>query len=220
MEKYLALIILAAPGFIAAKIAAILGVTSPKHGEIDSLASYLSYSFFSVLIAIIISLQLGIVDLSENWQGFTEKFSSVGFTVNLLLTTLFSAIAVGLSWALFGNNLFLRVLNFINVKSGRNKRCMNGSLLNRIFDDGREHFVIVSKDGNKVAVGFIYSASDPSADKMELVVTEYPEYRTELKKVEDNPDYQSYLRNVLQSYVDIKNNIVITETEYPPEWCP
>lgn len=53
---------------------------------------------------------------------------------------------------------------------------MNGSLLNRIFDDGKENFIIVSKDGNKVAVGFIYSATDPSAGKMELVVTEYLEY--------------------------------------------
>ena len=99
MEKYLALIILAAPGFIAAKIAAILGITSSKRGEIDSLASYLSYSFFSVLIAILISSQIGIVDLSENWQDFTDKFSSVGFTVNLLLTTLLSAVIVGLDSA-------------------------------------------------------------------------------------------------------------------------
>lgn len=218
MEKYLALIILAAPGFIAAKIAAILGITSSKRGEIDSLASYLSYSFFSVLIAILISSQIGIVDLSENWQDFTDKFSSVGFTVNLLLTTLLSAVIIGLSWALVGNKLFLQVLNFINVKSGRNKRRMNGSLLNRIFDDGKEHFIIVRKDSEKIAVGFIYSATDPSAGKTELVITEYPEYRAELKKVENNPDYQSYLRNVLQTYIDVENNIVITETEYPPEW--
>ena len=43
MEKYLSLIILVAPGFIAAKIANILGITSSKRGEIDSIASYLSY---------------------------------------------------------------------------------------------------------------------------------------------------------------------------------
>ena len=156
MEKYLSLIILAAPGFIAEKIANALGVTSPRKGEFDSLAGYLSYSFFSVLLAIIISASTGMVDLSENWQDFTNKFSFVGFTAKMLLTTLFSAVAVGSSWALFGNKFFMRILNFVNVKSGKNKRNLAGSLLNRIFDDGKEHFIIVRKGGEKIAVGFIY----------------------------------------------------------------
>ena len=95
MEKYLSLIILAAPGFIAERIANILGVMSSKKGEFDSLAGYLSYSFFSVLLAIIISALTGMVDLSENWQDFTEKFSSVDFTIKMLITTLFSAAIVG-----------------------------------------------------------------------------------------------------------------------------
>ena len=218
MEKYLSLIILAAPGFIAERIANILGVMSSKKGEFDSLAGYLSYSFFSVLLAIIISALTGMVDLSENWQDFTEKFSSVDFTVKMLITTLFSAAIVGSSWALIGNKLFMRILNFVNVKTGKNKRYMTGNLLNRIFDDGKEHFIIVRKNGEKIAVGFIYSASDPTDDTAEIVITEYPEYRAELEKAEKNPDRPSYLQNILQTYIDIKNNIVITETEYPPEW--
>ena len=91
-------------------------------------------------------------------------------------------------------------------------------MLNRIFDDGKEHFIIVRKDGEKIAVGFIYSASDPIDDTAEIVVTEYPEYRHELEKAEKDPDRPSYLKNILQTYIDVKNNIVITETEYPPEW--
>lgn len=219
MEKYLSLILLAAPGFIAERIATVLGVTSPKRGEFDSLARYLSYSFFTILVTVAISALTGLVDLSENWQDFTEKFSSVGFTVKLLGITLFSAVIVGVSWALVGNKLFLRIFNFINVKAGGNKRNFDGSLLNRIFDDGREHFIIVRKDGKDIAVGFIYSASDPFDDNSEVVITEYPEYRAEWKKVTDT-DQPSYLRNVLQTYIDIKNNLVITETEYPPEWAP
>lgn len=218
MEKYLSLILLAAPGFIAERIATVLGATSTKRGEFDSLAGYLSYSFFAILVTIAISALTGIVDLSENWQDFTEKFSSVGFTVKLLGITLFSAVTVGVSWALVGNKLFMRILNFINVKTGGNKRNLDGSLLNRIFADGKEHFIIVRKDGKEIAVGFIYSASDPFDENSELVITEYPEYRAELKKVTDS-DQPSYLRNILQTYIDIKNNIVITETEYPPEWA-
>ena len=218
MEKYLSLIILAAPGFIAERIANALGVTSPRKGEFDSLAGYLSYSFFSALLAIVISALSGTVDLSENWQDFTEKFSSVGFTAKMLLTTLFSAVIVGSSWALLGNKLFMRVCNFINVKTGKNKRHLTGSLLSRIFNDGKEYFIIVRKDGEKIAVGFIYSASDPADDNTEIVVTEYPEYRAELEKAETEPDRPSYLKNVLQTYIDVKNNVVITETEYPPEW--
>lgn len=218
MEKYLSLIILAAPGFIAERIAAALGVTSSKRGEFDSLARYLSYSFFTVIISVLIAAFAGLVDLSENWQDFTDKFSSVGFSVKLLAVTLFSAVSVGLGWALFGNKLFMSALNFINVKAGRNKRNLDGNLLNRLFDDGKEHFIIVCKDGKKIAAGFIFSASDPADGNTELVITEYPEYRAELERSENQPDRPSYLKNVLQTYMDVKNNIVITETEYPPEW--
>lgn len=218
MEKYLSLIILAAPGFIAERIATALGVTSAKRGEFDSLARYLSYSFFTVIVAVTISALTGAVDLSDTWQDFTNKFSSVAFTVEFLAITLFSAVIVGLTWALFGNVLFMRTLNFINVRSGRNRRNLDGNLLNRLFDDGREHFIIVRKDDRTIAVGFIYSASDPADGNSELVITEYPEYRAELQRAENEPDRPSYLKNILQTYLDVKNNLVITETEYPPEW--
>lgn len=217
MEKYFALILLAAPGFIAEKIATVLGITSPKRGEFDSLASYLSYSFFALIIAIAISAASGIISLSEDWQDFTAKFSSVAFTAEFLIIALISAFIVGSFWALIGNNLVMQILNFINARTGKNKRNLDGSLLNRTFADGKEHFLIVRKDGKDVAVGFIYAASDPFDDNSEVVITEYPEYRAELKKVKET-DQPSYLRNVLQTYIDIKNNLVITETEYPPEW--
>lgn len=218
MEEYLSLIILAAPGFIAERISTALGVTSAKRGEFDSLARYLSYSFFTVIVAVTISALTGAVDLSDTWQDFTNKFSSVAFTVELLAITLFSAVIVGLTWALFGNVLFMRAMNFINVRSGRNRRNLDGNLLNRLFDDGREHFIIVRKDDRTIAVGFIYSASDPADGNTELVITEYPEYRAELQRAENEPDRPSYLKNILQTYLDVKNNLVITETEYPPEW--
>ena len=70
------------------------------------------------------------------------------------------------------------------------------------------------------AAGFIFAASDPFDDKSELVITEYPEYHIELERAEKFPDRPSYLRNVLRTYIDIENNLVITETEYPPEWSP
>ena len=197
MEKYLSLIILAAPGFIAERIATTLGVTSPKKGEFDSLAAYFSYSFFAVIVAIAISAATGTVDIVGSWHDFTAKFSSVAFTVNRLVITLISAVIVGATWALVGNRLFMRALNFINVKTGRNSRTLGGSLLNRLFDDGREHFIIVRKDDNIVAAGFIYSASDPADGNSELVVTEYPEYRAELQRADNQPDRPSYLRNVL-----------------------
>ena len=220
MEKYLTLILLAAPGFIAARIALVLGLTSAKKGEIDSLAGYLSYSFFAVLVTIIISAATGIIDLSGSWQDFTGKFSSVDFTIKMLFITLFSGVIVGSSWALVGQRLFMNFFNKLNVLTGRNIKSTGGSLLNRIFNDGKEHFIIVRKDGKKIAAGFIFAASDPFDDKSELVITEYPEYDAELKRVENFPDRPSYLRNVLRTYVDIENSLVITETEYPPEWCP
>lgn len=114
----------------------------------------------------------------------------------------------------------MNFFNKINVRMGRNIKNTGGSLLNKIFDDGKEHFIIVRKDGKKVAAGFIFAASDPFDDKSELVITEYPEHHTELERAEKFSDRPSYLRNVLRTYIDIENNLVITETEYPPEWSP
>ena len=142
MEKYLSLILLAAPGFVASSIARVFGVATNKKGEFESLANYLSYSFFSILLAVVISAALGIVDLNENWQSFSEKLSSIKISVEVLLIALISGILVGTAWSVFLNNLFMKWLNKINILLGRNKRNLGGSLLNRLFDDGSEHFVL------------------------------------------------------------------------------
>ena len=154
----MSLILLTAPRFIAERIATVLGAASTKRGEFDSLAECLSCNVFAILVTIAISALIGIVDLSENWQAFTEKFSSVSFTVKLLGITLFFAVTVGASWALIGNKFVMKILNAINVKTGGNKRNLDGNLLNRIFADGKEHFIIVRIDDKDVAVVFICSA--------------------------------------------------------------
>ena len=117
---------------------------------------------------------------------------------------------------MFLNNLFMKWLNKINILLGRNKRNLSGSLLNRLFDDGSEHFVLVQKDGRDLAVGFIFSASDPFDEKTELAITEYPQYREELKKTREGKE--TPLSNTRQVYIDVENGIVITETDYPADW--
>ncbi len=216
MEKYLMLILLAAPGFVASSIAKGFGVATAKRGEFESLANYLSYSFFSILLTVTISAALGIVDLNGNWQSFSEKLSSVKISVEVLLIALISGASVGILWSLWLSNLFIKALNKINILCGRNKRNLNGSLLNRLFDDGSEHFVLVQKDGRDLAVGFIFSASDPFDEKTELAITEYPQYREELKKAKEGKE--TPLANTRQVYIDVENGIVITETDYPSDW--
>lgn len=216
-EKYILLILLAAPGFIANHIATILGVTSAKKGEFETLGGYLSYSFFAVLLTIFISALLGLINLTDSWQSIAVNMTSINFSVKLLIIALIAGVLTGLFWALFLNNFVVQMLNKINVATGQNKRNLNGSLFNRLFADGKEHFIIVTKDGKNLAVGFIYSASDPFDSKTELSVTEYPEYRAELKKITETAE-PSPLRNVLQTYIDIDNGIVITETEFPQNW--
>lgn len=217
MEKYIGLVLLAAPGFIASHISNVLGVTSARKGEFETLGGYLSYSFFAVLLTICISILTGMLKLNSTWSTMATEINSVGFTLKILIIGLISGVITGILWALLLKKIIMKVLNKINIKTGRNKRYTNGSLFNRLFADGKEHFIIVSKDGRDIAVGFIYSASDPLDNRMELSVTEYPEYREELKKAREK-DVPSPLKNILQTYVDIENNIVITETEYPPAW--
>ena len=66
-------------------------------------------------------------------------------------------------------------------------------------------------------MGFFDACNDPQDEREELSLVEYPEYREEWQRVKDG-EKDSYLYNTVQTYVDASNGIIITETEYPPEW--
>ena len=215
MEKYIALIVLSAPGFVAYNVACGLGVTSPKKGEFSSIAAYLSYSFFSVLLCGIILSAAGLIDFNAPLP--VEETFSTGRIILFLFVALLTGIFIGVIWGVFGDKFFNQALNILNVKLNRNKKSLGGSLLNKIFNDGKDHFIIVRKDDKIISVGFIFAASDPFDDRVELVITEYPEYREELKLAETEGK-NSPLKNTLQTYIDISSGFVITETEYPAGW--
>lgn len=119
MEKYVALILLAAPGFIARHISTLLGVTSTKKGEFETLGSYLSYSFFAITLTIALAVASGFIDSGDSWQMLADKMTSIKFSMGLLIIALASAVTVGVTWALCFNGVFMKALNWLNLRAGR-----------------------------------------------------------------------------------------------------
>ena len=218
MEKYLALVLLVAPGFIANYVATILGVTSTKKGEFDSIMRYFSYSFFAITAALIIAIPFNMISLDMTWSNFITNCADIGFSVKFFFLMLLSGAIVGSLWAKLFSGLLQKKFNWINRKLGRNETFSDGSLLHKLFADGKDHFLIVQKDGRDIAVGFYYASTDPDDDRVELSVTEYPAYRQALEKARNNTAIKHPLQNILQTYMDFTNNFVIIETEYPREW--
>ena len=137
-----------------------------------------------------------------------------------LVIVLISGLLVGLTWALVGSKLTLWLFNLLNMRRFGSTKFTDGSLMHNLFiSNKQEHFVIVYKNDceSPIAVGFFTSTSDPNNERVEFDITEYPEYIEEFKRMSTTNE-PSYLRNVLHVYIDATNDLVIVETEYPPEW--
>ena len=84
-EKYLALVLLISPGFIASGVVSMLGVTSPKHNEFDAVMRYFLCSLFSIAMVIIMAIKTGIIQYEDTWEIFIQKCTSIDVSVSFFI---------------------------------------------------------------------------------------------------------------------------------------
>lgn len=217
MDKYVILVCLLAPGFIARSIAGILGNFPDKKTEFESVMSYFSYSFFSMLISFYIAYIVGMYEYGDSVKGVIEKFSEMGAIFKFFLIALFSSVLVGIGWTLIIRKGILWLFNkCINNKDG-SETFLDNTLAERLFCDGKKHFVVVKKDGAEIAVGYFNGISSVLSSKAEISVINYTEFEAWLEYAKNSQeDHELKHKKVL--YYNLDDNIIIQEYEFPDDW--
>lgn len=212
-EKIIVYILLLLPGFIALKTANALGHHTYNRSNLDNILSYMIFGVVSDTI--ILSLMSPAMSPASTWQELAEQSIYLSFVLKYLLLSLAISIFVGAAWSIFINKWLLKLTNRANVQAGKNEY-FTGTLLQKLFDDGKRHFLIIQKNGQDVGIGFFYGFAVNQQGQTEIALTEYPEYRIELYRARAGKS--SYLANRLQTYINADTGAIIYETEYPPEW--
>ena len=215
MDKYIMAILVLMPGFLAISTAEKLGKTHTKKSGVSLALEYAAYTVAILLVTMSASL-IWLPD-GVTMRQVVNGEMQLSFYAAMMLASIVAGVVSGTVWSLFLSDWVLDRCNAINVARGRNLRWEDGSLFHHLFNDGQWHFLIVHKDGKDIAVGFFCACSDPQNEKDEFSVAEYPEYREEWERVKKG-EKDSYLYRTKQTYVDASSGLVITETEYPPEW--
>ena len=216
MEKYLALILLSAPGFIAKFVAQCLGDTPPKRGEFESVLVYSSFSLFSVTLTLILASVFGLYNVQASWSELEKNFSYPIFCIEFLFLSLICSIFVGAAWHLYIENFLVNFFNKLNKRNGKNEVFLEGMLLHKMLNDGEDHFLVVEKDGKEIVAGFFRATSSACADRIELYIASHPEYKEWLDYAKENPHHT--LNKVKGVYLDLASGTIIKELEYPPEF--
>lgn len=221
MEKYIALILLTAPGFVAYSVSTYLSPAARAKTEFQAVMKYFTYSAFSLGVTLLLMPVLKGVEIERPWTE-VYAFTSTAEVMSLLCLMLITSLIVGVGWPVIGHKLLLDACNWVNGKVHNPTKFTEPTVFHRaFFSDDKPHFVIVKKigDENPVTVGFINKASEPDSDRVEYGIATYPEYWDEYtKKLLEGKS--TPLRQVKYTYIDAANGIKITETEYPPEWFP
>ena len=151
MDKYVILVFLLAPGFIARNISIIVGDFPTKKTEFESVINYFSYSFFSLMLSFMIALGLGMFEFDDSILVVLEKISKMTIALKFSLIALLSGLVIGVGWTIFLKRFILRNYNKYANQLGCSEVFLESSLLDRVFSDGEKHLVTVSKAGKEIA---------------------------------------------------------------------
>ena len=168
MDKYVFLVFLLAPGFIARGVAIRFGDFPRKKNETDAIMSYFSYSFFALLITFLIAPAFGIYRFDEPVSDVVGHLMVSGIAVEFSCIALIISVLVGAMWAAGIRNCLLACCNRILKYLKRNEIYLDNSMQEKLFADGKSHFVVLEKDGIKQAVGFVRCVN--SSDSLKTLI--------------------------------------------------
>lgn len=209
MEKYLTVVFLLVPGFLALQAATILGQTE-KESKTEYALSYIAFGTVGNLVTISIAVLVGILPSDTPLAHIADI--PLWQSVALAGISIIASVCVGAGWAGWISDYALAAGNWLAAKRGMDPY-YNGPLLVHMFEDGKPHFLIIKKDGEDIGVGFFKSVDHAT---QAIALYEHPAYRKELAAARAGTP--SYLVNTLQTYYDANIGLLIYETEYPPAW--
>lgn len=212
MDKYVFLIFLLAPGFIACSTAYMLHDFPDKHGELSLVMRYFTYSFFILPMVLVAGGLLGIIPADISGAKWTTWQAVALFILAAVLSA-----GTGAVWVMWMRDKVLGAANRFNMSQGRNPVFVQARLFDRLFDDGRDHFLVIEKDGQIISMGMFAGAGAPDNSKMEIALYDYPEYRRWFEYARESKEDHP-LKHTLTVYYCIEDGLTIREYEFPPEW--
>ena len=217
MDKYVAVVLLLAPGFVASSVAFLLHAFPDKGTEVRNIMRYFTYSLFALFATAVGGLVLGFYVSTDTFAVICGRFTEVGYSLEYMRMVIVVSVMTGAAWPLVGKRVFLCLANKVNGWLDQNYVFPDGRLIDDMLDDGKHHFIVVEKGGKTVAIGLYNGLSEPAADAMELSVTAYPRYREAFEEAQAS-DKDSPLKNLKYVYMQPEHDIVIREYDFPQEW--
>lgn len=217
VDKYVMIVFLLAPGFIASGVAFLLHAFPDKGTEVRNIMRYFTYSLFALFITAVGGLAFGFYDSADTFAEVYGHFAGVGYSLKYMAILIVTSVITGAAWPLAGKRMFLYLANKVNEKTGRNCVFPDGRLIDNMLDDGNHHFIVVEKAGKTIAIGLYNGLSEPAADVTELSIAAYPQYREAFEKAQAS-DEDSPLKQLKYVYTQLEHDIVIREYDFPQEW--
>ena len=217
MDKYVAVVLLLAPGFVASSVAFLLHAFPDKGTEVRNIMRYFTYSLFALFATAVGGLVLGFYASTDTFAVICGRFTEVGYSLKYMTMLIVVSVMTGAAWPLVGKRVFLCLANKVNGWLDQNYVFPDGRLIDDMLDDGNHHFIVVEKGGKTVAIGLYNGLSEPAADAMELSVTAYPQYREAFEEAQAS-DKDSPLKDLKYVYIQPEHDIVIREYDFPQEW--
>jgi len=218
MEKYVSGALLLTPGFIAKYTASNLGGKQSKSGEVDTVLIYFGYSLSAITVTLLGASLLGMFSVNDPWSVFEANLLKPLFGFQFLVLQVVCSVAVGAFWELLLQKRILSLFSWLTMQRGEVKSISVGSLLHELFYDGKDHFLLLEKEGKELAVGFFRGVSAPGSENRALHIATGQVYSELFQYAKNHPEHP--LHTPLGVYLDLDSDLVIKEYAYPDDLMP
>ena len=211
MDKYAFLIFLLAPGFIASTAATFCGNFSDKHNEFGYVMRYFSYSFFTVAVLIVALYMMGIVWADDTLDTISTRMTYITNIITCIAVSTVISVRTGAIWSLWLRERLLNMCNYIQYKLTGRRTVIEPRIIDGVFkSSGKQGYVLLEVIKNNTStVGFLHQISSSNSERLELSLWSAEKYKGWLG-TDKCP--------LIKTYMDIDNDMIIKEYDYPAEW--
>lgn len=212
MDKYVFIVLLLAPGFLACLVSVQFDNRNTPNNKFDILMRYFIYSSFILFFSLLFSIFLGFIPLDMDLSDIPKLLVKT-FTIKLFiewLTLVFIiSIIIGSMWPTILRSI-IKMFNFFRKKLGVNTLPVEPYLIREYFEDNEDHFIVVEKQGKIQLIGLYAGVSWLGKGNMELAVHFYPEYVKFLDQFTNRRNEVS-LKACIGMYSLLNEDIIIRE---------
>lgn len=190
MDNLILIITALAPGFAGiASLKLLNGDTT----EITVQQSTLKYFLFG-------SVSLFFADAIMKWNGPISRTLAHQplYYIDLLLPMIL-AVILAVFWHAIGEAITIKLANWINQRAGKNTIFLANTMIERMLNDGKPHFVEIQLPNGEIQQGYV---ADVIVHEKTIMLQPEPEWVGSYKRVDT------------KKMIDLTSGIVITEYTY------